>query len=458
MTATFPQGFLWGAATAAYQVEGAAAEGGRGPSIWDSFVKVPGNIVHGDTADVAADQYHRLDGDLDLMADIGIKLHRFSTSWSRVMPTGQGAVNEAGLDYYERMVDGLLTRGIAPMLTLYHWDLPQALQDKGGWAWRDIAAIYADYVGVVNKRLGDRVAFWNTLNEPWCVAFVGHRDGIHAPGIKDEAIALKAIHHQLLAHAQAMARLRADGTNGQIGLALNLVSELPATGHPADIAAARRQDGMENRILLDPLFRASYPQDVVKFYEPVTDFGFVRDGDLEAIARPIDFLGVNFYEQHVTRADPADPERKVLIDYPGTRRTAMNVGFNPEGLLEVLERVKREYRDLPIYITENGAATHDYVDPTGRVRDTERIDYWDAHFGAVREAIVRGVDIRGFVAWSFLDAFEWQVGYSRTYGMVFVDYGTQRRILKDSAHWYHSVIATNGSNLSARSDWSVDAV
>ncbi|MDW6025428.1 GH1 family beta-glucosidase [Mesorhizobium sp. BAC0120] len=445
----FPQNFLWGASTAAYQVEGAAAEDGRGPSIWDSFVRQPGKIVRGDTGDVAGDQYHRLESDLDLAAELGLKLHRFSVSWSRVVPDGKGTVNERGLDYYERMVDGLLVRGIEPMLTLYHWDLPQALQDEGGWGSRATTDYFADYVTAVAERMRDRVAFWNTINEPWCVAFVGHRDGIHAPGVSDEALAPRVIHHQLLAHARANERLRAESVAGRIGLALNLVSEIPATNSPADIAATRRQDGLENRLLLDPLFRGSYPDDVLRFYEPVTDFGFVRDGDLAAISRPIDFLGVNFYEQHLTRADPTDPERKALFTYPGERRTAMNVGFNPEGLLDVLTRVRREYTDLPLLITENGVACFDYVDPSGRIRDQERIEFLGGHIAAIREAIARGVDVRGYIAWSMIDTFEWQAGYSRRYGLIHIDYATQRRTFKDSARWYQRVIATNGESIGA---------
>lgn len=444
---TFPEEFLWGASTAAYQVEGAAAEDGRGPSIWDSFVRQPGKIVRGDTGDVAGDQYHRLEADLDLAAEIGLQLHRFSASWSRVLPLGKGATNEAGLDYYERMVDGLLARGIKPMLTLYHWDLPQALQEEGGWAARETTEHFGDYVTLVARRLGDRVAYWNTINEPWCVAFVGHRDGIHAPGLKDEALALTVVHHQLLAHARGLERLRGEGVSGKIGLAVNLVSEIPATDAPADVAAARRQDGMENRLLLDPLFRGAYPDDIRRFLEPVSDFSFVKDGDLAAITRPPDFLGVNFYEQHLTRADPADPERGALFTYPGEARTAMNVGINPEGLLDVLVRFKRDYADLPIVITENGIACFDYVDPSGRIRDRERIEFLDGHLAAVREAITRGVDVRGYVAWSMIDTFEWQAGYSRRYGLIHVDYATQRRTFKDSAHWYRRVIATKGETI-----------
>jgi beta-glucosidase len=452
----FPQSFLWGAANAAYQVEGAASEDGRGPSIWDTFSHTPGAVVRGDTGDIACDQYHRLDSDLDLMAEMGLKLHRFSASWSRVVPSGQGTVNEKGLDYYERMVDGLLRRGIQPMLTIYHWDLPQALQDKGGWTVRDTASHYADYAAILNRRLGDRVAYWNTLNEPWCVAFVGHRDGVHAPGLRDEVAALKVVHHQLLAHGLGIERMRADGTRGKIGPALNLVSEIPASQKPEDVAAARRLDGIENRILLDPLFKGEYPKDVIEHYSAASDFGFARPEDFALISQPLDFLGVNYYEQHVTRADPTDPSRKAVFEYPGKRRTAMNIGVNPSGLRDMLVRVTREYGSLPIIITENGIATTDYVDPDGQIKDRERIEYWDEHLDAIRQAIGQGVDVRGYVAWSFLDNYEWNVGYSRRYGMIFVDYGTQRRLWKASGRWYRDVIATNGSTIGANSSVRVD--
>lgn len=436
----FPRAFLWGAANAAYQVEGAVAEDGRGPSIWDVFAHTPGKIVHGDTGDIACDQYHRLEADLDLMAEMGLGLYRFSVAWPRVLPAGTGAVNEKGLAYYDRLVDGLVARGIQPMLTLYHWDLPQALQERGGWGNRAVADWFADYVNLVQQRLGDRIAFWNTLNEPWCVAFIGHRDGVFAPGLKDEALALRVVHHQLLAHARATEVLRAGG-RGDIGLALNLVSEVPASDRPQDIAAAHRLDGIENRLFLDPLFRGRYPEDILRHFAPVSDFGFVRPGDLEAISRPVDFLGVNYYQQHITRADPADPDRKAISEVPGHRRTAMNIGFNPDGLRDLLCRVKADYGSIPVIITENGMAMSDYVDPDGRIRDSERIQFWDEHLSAVAEAIAAGVDVRGFVAWSFLDNYEWQVGYSRRYGMIYVDYGTQRRIWKDSGRWYQNLIA-----------------
>ena len=445
----FPQNFIWGAANAAYQVEGAAAEDGRSPSIWDVFSHQKGKVFRGDTGDIACDQYHRLDADLDLMSEMGLQLFRFSAAWSRVMPEGTGAINEKGLDYYERMVDGLLARSITPMLTLYHWDLPQVLQDLGGWGNRDVVQHFADYAGVVNKRLGDRVAYWCTVNEPWCTAFLGHRDGIFAPGLRDEALAVKVVHHQLLAHAFATERLRADGAKGKIGLVLNLVSEHPASDDPRDVAASKRQDGIENRIFLDPLFKGHYPQDLVDFYRPHTDFGFVADGDLERISRPIDYLGVNFYESHLTSAHPTDPLKATFI-YPGDRHTAMGIGFNPEGFLDVLTRLRREYTTTPILITENGMAFSDYVDPNGEINDIDRIEYWEEHLSALKAAMAEGVEVQGYIAWSFLDNFEWQAGYSVRYGMVFVDYGTQERKRKASGKWYRQVVAENGAGIP---DW-----
>jgi len=447
MNKQFPPGFLWGAASAAYQVEGAAAEDGRGASVWDVFARLPGKVANGETGETACDQYHRLEADLDLIASLNLKAYRFSVSWPRVFPTGRGAVNSAGLDYYERLVDGLLSRGIAAMVTLYHWDLPQALQEEGGWAQRDVAFHFADYAGVVHQVLGDRVSHWVTVNEPWCVAFLGYRDGLHAPGLSNEKAALAAVHHQLLAHGLAMQRLRADGLRGVIGPALNLVSEVPASEAPADIAAAKRLDGIENRLFLDPLFRGQYPGDIIDFYRSVSDFAFVRDGDLAVISEKIDYLVDNFNGRHIARADPDDPQRGALFTYPGQKRTAVGIGINPEGLLDVLLRVNAEYTRLPIYVTETGIALDDMVDSTGTIRDRDRIDFYVDHLRAVREAISQGVDIRGFFAWSLLDSFEWAMGYSPRYGLVYVDFKTQMRIPKASALWYRQIVEHNGGSL-----------
>jgi len=439
----FPEGFLWGAATAAYQVEGAVQEDGRRPSIWDIFSHTPGKTFHGDTGDIACDQYHRLEADLDLLVELGIPAYRFSVAWPRVIPSGRGAINQAGLDYYRRLVDGLLQRGITPVLTLYHWDLPQALQDEGGWTRRDTAQAFTEYAAAVYRALGDRVPFWITLNEPWCSAFVGYLQGRHAPGWRDEAAALAAAHHLLLGHGLAVQALRDLGGKGEIGIVLNLASQVPASDDPADLAAMRRIDGNENRFFLDPLFRSSYPEDMVDYYSLVSDFSFIQDGDFSLIAAPLDFLGINYYEQHIVRADPQNRERGAIIDVPPGPRTAGNIGINPSGLTELLIRVKNEYTALPLYVTESGIALHDYVDPEGRVDDVERIAYYDAHFRAAHAAIEQGVNLRGYFTWSLLDDFEWALGYSMRFGLVSVDYRTQTRIPKLSAHWYHEVIRHN---------------
>lgn len=441
----FPDGFLWGAGTAAYQIEGAATADGRGPSIWDTFSHTPGKTVRGDTGDVAADHYHRLADDLDLMVALGLRAYRFSVSWPRIQPDGRGPTNQPGLDHYRRLVDGLLARGIVPMLTLYHWDLPQALQDRGGWTNRETADRFADYAAVVFAALGDRVPFWITLNEPWCAAFVGHHLGTHAPGLTDEAAALAATHHLLLGHGKALRAMRDQAISGaDLGITLSLAATHPASPSPADAAAARRVDGTENRLYLDPLFRARYPADMIAHYRPVSDFAFVAGGDLDLIAAPLDFLGVNYYLRHTIGADPRDPERGTVILPPTGPTTAVGIGIAPDGLTDVLLRVCREYAQLPLYVTENGVALHDYVDPEGRVNDAERVAFVAAHLRAAHEAIALGADLRGYFAWSFLDTFEWAEGFSKRYGIVHVDHLTQTRTPKRSALWFRDVIARNG--------------
>ncbi len=444
MTLTFPNGFLWGAATAAYQIEGAAAEDGRGPSIWDVFARTPGKVRHGDTGNIACDHYHRLDADLDLMSWLGLGAYRFSVAWPRVQPEGRGPANQRGLDFYRRMLDGLHARGITPMLTLYHWDLPQALQDKGGWAARDTSDYFADYAALVAQQLGDRVAYWVTLNEPWCSAFVGHLEGRHAPGLSDEATALAAAHHLLLGHGKAVAALRAAGGAGQVGIVLNLSDPHPASDSEADRRAAAIVDGNENRWFLDPLFRGSYPAAMVEYHRAVSDLEFVRDGDLELIAAPLDYLGVNYYEQHVVSVGDDGVLRGAVKHLPEGRRTAGDIAVRPDGLVNILRRLKAACTDLPLYVTENGAAFDDYVDPEGGVDDEERVAFLEAHLQAAAEAIADGVDLRGYFVWSLMDNFEWADGYGKRFGIVFVDYRTQDRIPKASARWYREVIARNG--------------
>ncbi|HEY3607910.1 MAG TPA: GH1 family beta-glucosidase [Pseudonocardiaceae bacterium] len=445
----FPTGFIWGSATAAYQVEGAAAEDGRTPSIWDTFARRQGAIRNADSGDVAADHYHRYADDVALMASLGLSAYRFSLSWSRIRPGGAGPVNPAGLAFYDRLVDELLAHHIDPLVTLYHWDLPQELEDAGGWANRDTSYRFADYASSVVDRLGDRVRMWTTLNEPWCSAFLGYAAGVHAPGRQEPTAALRAVHHLLLGHGLAMAVLP-----GQRSIVLNLHSIRAAS--PDDAVAAHRIDTLGNRIFLEPIMHGCYPAELAD----LTDWSFVQDTDLAEISRPIDTLGVNYYTPTVVAARPpgapavredghgggASPwigaEDVDFLRPPGTR-TMMQWSVDSTGLYDVLARMGREYPNLPLVVAENGAAYDDYLDPSGRIRDVERIDYLRTHLAAVRRAIADGVDVRGYFVWSLLDNFEWSYGYSRRFGIVYVDFATQRRWLKDSAHWFASVAAAN---------------
>jgi len=449
----FPGDFLWGAATAAYQIEGAVGENGRGRSIWDTFSHTPGNVLHGDTGDVACDHYHRLEEDLDLMSEIGLQAYRFSVAWPRVQPAGSGPVNEPGLDFYRRLVAGLRDRGITPALTLYHWDLPQTLEDGGGWTERDTAHRFAEYAAVVYEALADEVPLWITLNEPWVSAWLGHALGVHAPGRRSTDDAQAATHHLLLGHGLATAAMRELGVDDRLGITLNLSPARPGKDTPADRDAARKVDGNANRLYLDPLFYGSYPEDMLGDYPRLADPALVRDGDLETISRPVDFLGVNYYMRHTVREDRGSGRASGMI-FPGldaksvqphgAETTAMGWPVEPEGLTELLVRLKDEYTEKPIYITENGAAFHDYADPEGEVRDEERVAYLEAHFRAAEAAVERGVDLRGYFVWSLLDNFEWAEGYSKRFGLVYVEYASGRRIPKQSARWYRGVIQGNG--------------
>ncbi len=442
-TPAFPDGFLWGTATAAYQIEGAVDEDGRTPSIWDTFSHTPGAVLRGDTGDVACDHYHRWRDDVDLLDDLGVNAYRFSIAWPRVIPEPGGNVNPKGLDFYEGLVDELLNRGITPVVTLYHWDLPQYLQDLGGWANRDTAYRFGDYVAAVAERLGDRVPYWLTLNEPYCSAFVGHAMGLHAPGVRDEAVAVRALHHLLLAHGIGAQRLREQGVSGKAGITCNLTAPYAASDAPEDLAAARRLDLYENRLFLDPLFKGQYPADAREYFRGVTAFDFVEDGDMVTIAQPLDFFGINYYEQHAVQADPDDGVRG-WRRVPDPDPTIVGIGVHPEGLHSVLTRVAREYTPLPLIVTETGIALHDYVDPDGLVRDDERIAFYESHIRAARQAIDDGVPLVGFFPWSLLDDFEWSWGYGYRYGMHYVDYATQARIPKDSARWFAEVTRANG--------------
>jgi beta-glucosidase len=442
MAITFPQGFVWGTATAAYQIEGAVGEDGRGESIWDRFCRLPGKIQNGDTGDVAVDHYHRWPEDVGIMQQLGLNAYRFSIAWPRVIPDGTGAVNPAGLDYYDRLVDALLAAGIEPFATLYHWDLPQALQDQGGWLNRDSLAWFADYAAVVSARLGDRVHRWITHNEPGVVAYLGYVTGEHAPGLSDPAAAMQVAHHLLLSHGQAVPILRQSGDEAtQVGIALNLTWVDAPAERPASGAAPRRHDGLVNRMFLDPLFRAAYPADLLAYARDIAPS--FDPADLLQIATPIDFLGVNYYSRALVADDPNGgllATRQVLPGY--AQLTEMGWEVYPEGLYKLLCRLQEEYQPPAIYITENGCAYADRLED-GRVHDAERIAYLRAHLAAAQRAIEEGVPLRGYLVWSLLDNFEWAHGYSKRFGLVYVDYATQARILKDSAHWYRQVVAAN---------------
>ncbi|KMO97817.1 GH1 family beta-glucosidase [Streptomyces roseus] len=454
----FPSGFRWGTATAAYQIEGGAALYGRTPSIWDTFSHTPGKVLHGDTGDTAADHYHRMDEDVELLRRLGVSDYRFSVAWPRVQPTGRGPGSRSGLDFYRRLVDALLDAGIRPVATLYHWDLPQELEDRGGWPVRETAERFAEYAGLVAGALGDRVAGWTTFNEPWCAAFLGYASGVHAPGRSEPEAALRAAHHFNLAHGLGTAALRAVlPARAEVSLTLNLHALRPLTGRAADLDAVRRVDAVGNRIFLDPVFHGRLPDDLVRDTAGVTDWSFVRAGDLAAAAEPIDWLGINYYSPTVVAA--AEPgygpaaaapspwvgaeEHVRILPAPGPR-TAMDWPVDAGGLHELLVRLRDELPGVPLMITENGAAYGDYADPEGDVHDPDRIGYLHGHLASVHRAIEDGADVRGYFVWSLLDNFEWAYGYSKRFGLVHVDFATQRRTPKDSARWYAEVIARNG--------------
>jgi beta-glucosidase len=437
----FPDNFLWGAATAAYQIEGASDEDGKGESIWDRFSHTPGKVLNGTTGDVACDHYHRWRVDIALMRELGLQAYRFSISWPRILPAGVGAVNAAGLDFYDRLVDELLEAGIQPFVTLYHWDLPQALQDQGGWASRATVAAFANYVDVVARRLGDRVKHWITHNEPWCIAFLGHSMGEHAPGIRNGP-ALAVAHHVLLSHGEAVPALRASSPGAEVGITLNFSPAYPASDSAEDRAAALRNDGQFNRWFIDPLYGRGYPADMVALYG--TLMPEIQPGDTERIAAPIDFLGVNYYNRSVIRHDPSAPMLQIGHVKPEGEYTEMGWEVYPEGLRALLVRLQRDYAPARMYITENGAAYPDAIAPDGGVHDEPRIRYLAGHLAAAHAAIGEGAALAGYFVWSLMDNFEWAWGYSKRFGIVYLDYPTQRRILKDSAEFYRNVIARNG--------------
>ncbi|CAL9615357.1 Bifunctional beta-D-glucosidase_beta-D-fucosidase [Streptomyces sp. enrichment culture] len=447
----FPSDFRWGTATAAYQIEGAAAEDGRTPSIWDTFSRTPGKVRNGDTGDIAADHYHRLGEDVALLRRLGVTDYRFSISWPRVQPTGRGPAVQKGLDFYRRLTDELREAGIRPVATLYHWDLPQELEDAGGWPHRETAYRFADYAGLMAGALGDRVATWTTLNEPWCAAFLGYGNGVHAPGRTSALASLRAAHHFNLAHGLATRALRAALPGPvEVSLTLNLHALRPHTDAPEDVDAARRIDAVGNRIFLDPVFHGRLPEDLVRDTAAITDWSFVADGDLETAGAPIDSLGINYYSPTMVAAGTSESpspwagaEQHVrFVPVPGPR-TAMDWPVDADGLHQLLLRLRDDLPGTPLLVTENGAAYDDYADPSGEIKDPERVEYLHAHLAAVHRAIEDGADVRGYFLWSLLDNFEWAYGYSKRFGIVHVDFASQRRTPKSSARWYADAIARN---------------
>ncbi|WP_410646155.1 GH1 family beta-glucosidase [Amycolatopsis sp. cmx-4-54] len=438
MNLHLPADFLWGAATAAYQVEGAVDADGRLPSIWDDFVRVPGAVLNGDTADVACDHYRRWPEDLAIMKKLGLDAYRFSVAWPRVIPSGRGAVNPAGLDFYDRLVDALLDAGIRPFATLFHWDLPSALE--GGWPERDTAYAYADYAAVVAARLGDRVKDWNTVNEPLCSAWLGYLEGRFAPGVKDLKQAIHASHHLLLAHGLGVQAISANAAQpANIGLVVNLSGIEPASDSTADVEAAARMDGHVNRWWLDPSNGRGYPADMIEVYgvEPP-----VVGDDLEVIAAPVGFHGLNYYFRQIVEDDPEGPTpRARQVPVEGAATTAMGWEIHGQGLADLIHRIAGEYGARAIYVTESGAAFDDKVAEDGSIHDADRIAYLEEHLGAVAGAAEAGAPVKGYFAWSLLDNFEWDSGLSKRFGLVRVDYDTQVRTVKASGHRYAEIIA-----------------
>ncbi len=444
---SFPSDFLWGSATSAYQIEGAVSEDGRGPSIWDAFARQVGATYQGETGEMAADHYHRAADDIALMAELHLKAYRFSLSWSRILPQGRGEVNGAGLDFYDRLIDLLLEKQITPVATLYHWDLPLALQKCGGWQTRETSEAFADYVEIVARRLGDRVPWWITLNEPWCSAYLGYGIGVHAPGEHSLQEAVNTGHHLLLAHAQAVPRLRAYSKPfARVGIALNLTPITTADSSSAVQEGAERADVLHNRWFLEPLFRGTYPERLFR------DLGVrppeIQDNDMELISTPLDFLGVNYYSRTLIRSrrgisapQSASDGYELVVPVPGASYTEMAWEIYPQGLRDVLLRVQRDYTPRLMIVSENGAAFTDQWNGKDQVAELRREQYLQSHIQELAEARAQGVPLCGYFVWSFLDNYEWIDGYSKRFGLVYIDYETQRRIVKESGHWYAAFIA-----------------
>jgi beta-glucosidase len=440
LAATFPADFQWGVSTSAYQIEGGAREDGRSPSIWDVFTTVPGAVYRRQNGDVAADHYHRMREDVALMAYLGIRSYRFSVAWPRVIPEGTGPTNQGGLVFYDRLVDELLEHHIEPMLTLYHWDLPWVLHEHGGWLSRATAQAFAEYADVVSRRLGDRVKRWITINEPFCASYLGYGVGLHAPGLRDPQAAVVAAHHLLLGHGMAVERVRANVPAAQVGISLDLASIYAADDRAETRAAVEKQDRFKNRWFLDPIFHGAYPQSL--FADQGVAPPPIQAADMELIASPIDFLGVNYYSRELLSGETGTAESyRRVYPVPGSSYTAMNWEVFPQGLSDLLLRLQQEYAPAALVITENGAAYEDEWSGKEYISDHERRQYLQSHIQAVGRAVEQGVPVRGYYSWSLLDNFEWAEGYSKRFGLIYVDYPTQQRIIKESGYWYRDFLA-----------------
>jgi beta-glucosidase len=436
----FPQGFLWGAATSAYQIEGAISEDGRGAGIWDRFCTIPGAVRNGESGELACDFFHRYPEDVELMRELGLDAFRFSVSWPRILPEGHGRIEPRGLDFYDRLVDELLAAGIRPFVNLYHWDLPQRLEDEGGWPERATAEAFVELAEAVAARLGDRVGDWSTHNEPWCAAWLGYGLGIHAPGRRSRADAVAAAHHLLLSHGWGVEAIRREARKPRVGIILDAWPAYPASEDPADAEAARAVEALRYRFFFDGVLRGTYPEDALEWLAPIEPP--VRDGDMAALAPSLDWVGVNNYSRTLVRADPSGGE-PLEVRAPEGRLTEMGWEVYPDGLYELLTWVHREYAPPVVYVTENGAAFADVRGHDGHVHDPERIEYLTGYLSAVGRAMAEGVPVRGYFVWSLLDNFEWSLGYGSRFGLVYVDYPTQERVPKDSFFWYRDMIAAN---------------
>ena len=446
----FPNDFIWGVSTASYQIEGGWNEGGRGESIWDRYAHIPGNILHGDTGDLACDCYHKAADDLELMKQLHLPAYRFSISWSRIFPDGYGKISQDGIRYYEELISGLLKNGIEPYVTLFHWDLPQKLQDEGGWANRLTAEHFAEYCGLLFQIFGDRVHHWITLNEPWVVSFGAFYENAFAPGGNDFSMAMAVAHGQLLGHGLAVKKFREMGLSGEIGIALSLSPKAPLTEKEEDYRAAVRLDGYMNRWFLDPIFTGSYPADMLELYEKrgciMPD---IRKGDMELISAPLDFLGINYYNIDFAEDDPGRWPIGVRTGFAnGNPMTHYQMPITPDGIRQIIVRCWKDYHPAKILISENGASYQDHPDHRGEIPDEQRIDYLYRHIAKIGEALEEGAPVKGYFVWSLFDNFEWKTGFENQFGLVYIDRATRARIPKKSYYWYHDVIRENGRNLS----------